>query len=85
MTALELADKLIASPCEYADDAAAELRRLADLERDAARYRWLRYQHWSESEMCVVSQPKKAVVLGYDCPQMERLDAAIDAAMGEAK
>ncbi len=49
------------------------------LEKDAARYRWLRMQHWSESELAVVKNPKQAVVLGYECPSSDRLDAEIDA------
>jgi hypothetical protein len=49
--------------------------------RDAARYRWLRQQHWSEAPLCVVVQPRHAVKLGHDCPALERLDAALDEAM----
>lgn len=48
--------------------------------RDAARYRWLREQHWNESNVAVVLAPKKAVKLGYDCPSGQRLDEIIDAA-----
>lgn len=51
---------------------------------DAARYRFLREQHWSDSPMCVVENPKQAVKLGYICPSREMLDAAIDAAMRDA-
>lgn len=47
---------------------------------DAARYRWLREQHWYDAQLCVVAGPKQAVKLGHDCPSGERLDAAIDAA-----
>lgn len=50
--------------------------------RDAARYRWLRQQHWNEASLCVVMQPRQAVKLGHDCPALARLDAAIDEAMG---
>lgn len=50
--------------------------------KDAERYRWLRSQHWSESEIAVVSFPKKSVKLGSDCPTDHRLDDAIDAVMG---
>lgn len=46
---------------------------------DAARYRWLRTQHWHGSALCVVANPKQAVKLGHDCPSMERLDDLIDA------
>jgi len=53
----------------------------SDDARDAARYRWLRQQHWNEAPMCVVMQPRKAVKLGHDCPALARLDAAIDDAM----
>jgi hypothetical protein len=52
----------------------------AELKRDAERYRWLREQHWNEADMAVVFYPKKSVKLGFDCPSLDRLDAAIDAA-----
>jgi hypothetical protein len=55
--------------------------KLAELQREAARYRWLRQQHWNEAPMCVVMQPRQAVKLGHDCPALDRLDAAIDEAM----
>lgn len=48
---------------------------------DAARYRWLRAQHWNDADICVVAHPKGSVKLGTDCPSLERLDAAIDAAL----
>jgi len=64
-----------------------ELARLrAENERlkaDAARYEWLRRQHWSDASMCVVMKPRSAVRLGHDCPAVDRLDAAIDAAMAQ--
>lgn len=53
--------------------------------RDAARYRWLRHQHWNMADMCVVENPKKNVLLGARCPSRELLDAAIDAAAGAAQ
>lgn len=58
---------------------------LADLHKDAERYRWLRSQHWNESDMAVACHPKKSVKLGFDCPSGERLDHAIDAAMGKGE
>lgn len=57
---------------------AAELERL---QKNDARYRWIREQSWNASELCVVSQPKHSVKLGYDCPSYARLDEAIDAAI----
>jgi hypothetical protein len=51
---------------------------------DAARYRWLREQHWSESAMAVVAYPKQNVRPGTYCPSGELLDSAIDAAMKTA-
>lgn len=57
----------------------------ADAEKDAARYRWLREQHWNESPMVVVCDPKTSVKLGFDCPSSTRLDEAIDAAILAAK
>lgn len=58
---------------------------LADLRRDAERYRWLRVQHWSDSPLAVVVNPKTAIKLGHDAPSHERLDAAIDAEVSEAQ
>lgn len=55
----------------------------AALRKDAERYRFLRQQHWNDSEFAVVCQPKKALKLGFDCPSKERLDAAIDKAKGD--
>lgn len=48
---------------------------------DARRYRWLRRQHWDDSALCVVTEPKQNVRLGTYCPSEDLLDAAIDAAM----
>jgi hypothetical protein len=59
---------------------------LPGLLADARRYRWLRMNNWNADTLCVVSYPKDAVKVGHDCPSMERLDEAIDAAMqAEAK
>ncbi len=53
------------------------------VEKDAARYRWLREQDWFSGELCVLRSPKKILTsgsgLGADCPSRERLDEAIDA------
>jgi hypothetical protein len=57
----------------------AEVRALRE---DAERYRWLRAQHWNESDLAVVRHPKQSVRLGFDCPSAELLDSAIDAARG---
>ena len=48
---------------------------------DAARYRWLRSQHWNEGKLAVVVDPKDAVKLGQDCPSLDRLDEMIDELM----
>lgn len=62
------------------------IKRMAEQDaKDAARYRWLRDKHWSDSVMCVVKHPMIAVKLGYECPSNDRLDEAIDAAMQEQK
>lgn len=53
------------------------------LERDAERYRWLRVQHWNDSALCVVADPKNAVKLGHDCPSNQRLDEIIDTAIAK--
>ena len=49
----------------------------------AARYRWLREQHWDNSVLCVTTHPKQNLRLGAYCPSGELLDAAIDAARKE--
>lgn len=61
---------------------AAELRRLAELERDAVRYRWLR----DTSNPDDASHPI-ALHINECCKDttLSGIDAAIDAAMGEAK
>ena len=53
--------------------------------RDAERYKWLRAQHWSESEFCVVRHPKNAARLGSRCPSDANLDAEIDKAIASQK
>lgn len=53
----------------------------AELEMDAARYQWLRAQHWDTAKLCVVENPKAAVKLGHHCPAMHRLDDLIDSAI----
>jgi hypothetical protein len=60
------------------------LAAIKSLQADAHRYRWLRATNWS-GELCVVSEPKKAVRLGSFCPSRENLDAAIDEAMKESE
>jgi hypothetical protein len=55
----------------------AEVHRLRE---DAERYRWLRGQYWDASNLFVVAGSKSQVRLGTDCPNHDRLDAAIDAA-----
>lgn len=47
-------------------------------QRDAARYRWLRSQHWESSRVCVVTHPKKNVRLGTICPSGDALDKIVD-------
>lgn len=51
--------------------------RAEALEIDAARYRWIRDQHWYES-LGFVSDPKKNVKLRVFCPSGELLDREID-------
>lgn len=52
-----------------------------DVVRDAARYRWLREQHWNDNVMAVITIPKESLLLGSECPSLERLDVAIDGLM----
>lgn len=47
-------------------------------EKDAARYRYLRAQHWSDSDLAVVLHPKTNAMLGAYCPSEEQLDELID-------
>jgi hypothetical protein len=68
----------------YVRDLEAKVRLLSGAgedAKDAARYRWLRKQSWDEGMLCVVAWPRQAVRLGHDCPSLQRLDAAIDAAL----
>lgn len=50
---------------------------------DAARYQWLRAQHWDSAPLAVVADPKRSIKLGCDAPSLDRLDQMIDAAMAE--
>lgn len=61
-----------AAPAQQAPAAAADVR-------DAGRYRWLREQRWYTAKLCVVTDPKRTVRLGTDCPSDARLDELIDA------
>lgn len=60
-----------------------------EVERDAARYRYLRMCDWFSSDLCVLRDPKKALTsgagLGADCPSRYRLDTFIDAAITATK
>jgi hypothetical protein len=50
------------------------------LKADAERYRWLRNQHWHDSDLCVVMRPKETLHLGAYCPSEGLLDAEIETA-----
>jgi hypothetical protein len=69
----------------YADDCklVADWYALNADRIDADRYRWLRAQHHSESTMCVVLNPRQAVIPCSICPSEESLDDYIDRAMEE--
>lgn len=43
----------------------------------AQMYAWLREQHWSNSPLAVVLEPKKAIKLGYSAPFGDLLDSTI--------
>ena len=66
------------------DAAAAEIERLrarlAEAERDAARYRWLRTERGAGFWGCHEKDGDGGQILRYEID----LDAAIDAAMGES-
>lgn len=73
--------------CEYrisdqrrALEKSQQYKQLID---DADRYRFLRSCDWFDSEVCVVTFPKKSVQLGSDCPSGVRLDEIIDSLRGE--
>jgi len=51
-----------------------------EIRRDAERYRALRLMRWRDEWLCVTYA--NHVKIGGDCPSGERLDAAIDSAMG---
>ena len=57
-----------------------QLRRMSE---DAARYRKLRNEHWSNGRVAVVANPKEVVRLGSYCPSGELLDKFIDSLKGE--
>lgn len=53
--------------------------------KDAERYRWFRAQHWDNSVICAVVDPKLTTKLGSYCPSLELLDQAVDAGMAMSK
>lgn len=59
----------------------SKTKRPGSVELDAARYRWLRSQHWSAGPLAVVANPREAVKLGRYCPSDDQLDALIDERM----
>lgn len=65
----------------------AELTRLrAEVEAlraDAERYRWLRRQDWFSSPLCVVTEPKQAILPGFLAPSWDHLDGVIDKEMSK--
>lgn len=73
---------------EVARSTEREILQLAEIEslrKDADRYQWLRIADWWRSPVCVIRNPKEQAKLGSDCPSGDRLDAAIDAAMGKGE
>lgn len=66
--------------CRLEDENEQLWARVAELEADALRYRFLREQHWSDSSLCVVTTPKESVKPGRLCPSGELLDEAVDQA-----
>lgn len=68
-----------------AADIEAVHRYSDELSKDAERYRWLREQHWNDSAMAVVFNPKVTVKLGAVCPSGLHLDQAIDEEWLKAK
>jgi len=66
-------------------DTLGALQEMAELRRDAERYRWLRVQDWYDGPLAVVANPKAAIKPGHDAPSRERLDALIDAQVAEVQ
>jgi len=56
---------------------------LAEVKRDAERYRLLRKQQWNTSKFAVACDPKNSIKLGYDSPSLERLDDLIDSELSQ--
>ena len=54
---------------------------VAQLEKNASRYEWLRAQFWESSKICAVTNPKNAIKLGYYAPSGTLLDDFIDGLM----
>lgn len=50
---------------------------------DAARYRWLREQHWTDNTYAVFCRPEENSKIGAWSPSGEQLDEVIDQAMKE--
>lgn len=73
MTDTETIDRLFLELSQFTK---AKTGRELELERDAARYRWLRSKRWSDGAWCVTRA--EYVVIGADCPTFQRLDDAID-------
>lgn len=61
------------------NDAYKEANKIS---KDAARYQWLREQHWSGGVIAVVLEPKRTVKLGAVCPSGVQLDRIIDNGIG---
>ncbi len=74
-------NECLASVQGHARTALAAAPEPAPSEVDARRYRWLRKQQWDTASLFVIAGSKSLVRLGTDCPSLDRLDAAIDAAM----
>ena len=61
----------------------AEVKELLAACKDAARYDWLRSQHWDTAKICAVASPKEAIKLGHYAPSGKYLDELIDKEMKE--
>jgi hypothetical protein len=82
---LEAAEARCAELQSHQDDYNRAHVGIEAAERDADRYRWLREQTWYSADMFVVAGSKSNVRRGTDCPNGDRLDAAIDAARARGK
>ncbi len=58
--------------------AMSEVLKVPAVVENDRRYRLLRQFSWHDHPICCVTEPRKNVALGSDCPSLMRLDAVLD-------